>query len=166
MAVAKPQPVIIYAVPGAPAPWERPRARVGKEGEPRVVFFKRKRSESPLKTYQEAFVDLGKAHRNRTKGWPLDGVYEVDLLFVCPRDLAPAGLLPAKGPRAWMGKKPDLDNYVKGVLDALNKVLWKDDQQVVDLRVVKVFAASDERPHTKFAARPKGDRLPGLDCMF
>jgi Holliday junction resolvase RusA-like endonuclease len=36
--------------------------------------------------------------------------------------------------------KPDVDNYVKGVKDALNSVIWKDDSQVVDLVVSKWYS--------------------------
>jgi Holliday junction resolvase RusA-like endonuclease len=36
--------------------------------------------------------------------------------------------------------KPDVDNYVKGIKDACNKVLWKDDSQVVDLHVSKWYS--------------------------
>lgn len=35
-------------------------------------------------------------------------------------------------------KKPDADNIVK-LTDALNGVVWKDDAQVVDVRLCKVF---------------------------
>lgn len=37
-------------------------------------------------------------------------------------------------------KKPDADNYAK-VLDALNLIVWTDDSQIVDLRVVKFYGA-------------------------
>lgn len=37
-------------------------------------------------------------------------------------------------------KKPDADNYAK-VLDALNLIVWSDDSQIVDLRVVKFYGA-------------------------
>lgn len=37
--------------------------------------------------------------------------------------------------------KPDADNYLK-IIDALNGVVWEDDAQVVDARVIKLF--SDE----------------------
>ena len=37
-------------------------------------------------------------------------------------------------------KKPDLDNVAKIILDALNGVAWKDDTQVVDLRVNRNWA--------------------------
>lgn len=32
-------------------------------------------------------------------------------------------------------KKPDIDNIVKAVLDALNEVAYRDDTQVVELQV-------------------------------
>lgn len=36
--------------------------------------------------------------------------------------------------------KPDVDNYVKAIKDALNSVIWKDDSQVVDLQVSKFYS--------------------------
>lgn len=42
--------------------------------------------------------------------------------------------------------KPDVDNYVKGVKDALNKVIWNDDSQVVDLKVSKWYS---EKPRVE-----------------
>lgn len=36
--------------------------------------------------------------------------------------------------------KPDVDNYVKGVKDALNHLIYKDDSQVVDLTVSKFYS--------------------------
>lgn len=36
--------------------------------------------------------------------------------------------------------RPDCSNLAKGVEDALNGVVWKDDSQIIDLRVVKQYA--------------------------
>jgi Holliday junction resolvase RusA-like endonuclease len=36
--------------------------------------------------------------------------------------------------------KPDVDNYVKGIKDALKNVIWHDDSQVVDLHVSKWYS--------------------------
>lgn len=36
--------------------------------------------------------------------------------------------------------KPDVDNYVKAIKDALKSVIWKDDSQVVDLHVSKFYS--------------------------
>lgn len=40
-------------------------------------------------------------------------------------------------------KKPDTDNLVKGVFDALNKIAWNDDNQVAKVTAVKLYG---ERP--------------------
>jgi Holliday junction resolvase RusA-like endonuclease len=40
-------------------------------------------------------------------------------------------------------KKPDCDNQLKAILDALNGVAWKDDAQVVEAKISKFYA---ERP--------------------
>lgn len=41
-------------------------------------------------------------------------------------------------------KKPDLDNVAKIVCDALNGVAYKDDAQIVDLKVHKYFSETPE----------------------
>lgn len=37
-------------------------------------------------------------------------------------------------------KKPDADNLVKGVFDSLNKLVWKDDNQVCKILAKKIYA--------------------------
>lgn len=46
--------------------------------------------------------------------------------------------------------KPDVDNYVKGIKDALNKVIWNDDSQIVDLHVSKFYS---ETPRIEVAVQ-------------
>lgn len=36
--------------------------------------------------------------------------------------------------------KPDVDNYIKGVKDGLNKVIWQDDSQVVSMNIRKFYS--------------------------
>jgi Holliday junction resolvase RusA-like endonuclease len=49
--------------------------------------------------------------------------------------------------------KPDADNMLKLAMDALNRVLWRDDAQIVDVAVSKRYAAAPQtvlivsRPH-------------------
>ena len=40
-------------------------------------------------------------------------------------------------------KRPDIDNVVKVVMDALNKTAYDDDKQVVDLHARKVYAENE-----------------------
>lgn len=42
--------------------------------------------------------------------------------------------------------KPDSDNYLKAIKDALKNVIWKDDSQVVDVTVGKWYS---ERPRVE-----------------
>lgn len=37
-------------------------------------------------------------------------------------------------------KKPDVDNYAKGILDALTGVIWEDDNIIVHLEVRKFYS--------------------------
>ena len=50
-------------------------------------------------------------------------------------------------------KKPDLDNVAKIVCDALNGVAYKDDAQVVELRVHKRFS---ENPQIQVIVKQEG----------
>lgn len=36
--------------------------------------------------------------------------------------------------------KPDVDNLIKGVFDSLNKIVWKDDNQVYEVHSKKVYS--------------------------
>lgn len=40
--------------------------------------------------------------------------------------------------------KPDLDNYIKSASDALNGIIWEDDNLIVSLQAEKFYS---ERPH-------------------
>ena len=42
-------------------------------------------------------------------------------------------------------KKPDADNIAKIILDSLNGVAYKDDSQIVDIRIIKKYTEDEER---------------------
>ncbi len=44
----------------------------------------------------------------------------------------------------FVGKRPDLDNMVKFVLDALNGIAYDDDKSVVELHTIKKWANDDQ----------------------
>ena len=36
--------------------------------------------------------------------------------------------------------KPDVDNVIKGIFDAMNEIVWKDDKQAVDVSIRKRYS--------------------------
>jgi Holliday junction resolvase RusA-like endonuclease len=76
---------------------------------------------------------------------PLEGPVSVYVSFVIQRPKALMGKkhLPSRIPAI---KRPDLDNLVKGLLDALQG-FWIDDSQIVELHLIKAYAAKEEDPH-------------------
>ena len=57
-----------------------------------------------------------------------------------------------EGPKQHAG---DLDNYVKIALDALNKLAWRDDKQVV--RVLGTISRGDSNPRMKISVESLPD---------
>jgi Holliday junction resolvase RusA-like endonuclease len=63
---------------------------------------------------------------------PLEGPLHLDMLVVLPipQSWSKKRQAEARGALLWPTKKPDFDNFQKGV-DALNLVVWVDDGQIV-----------------------------------
>lgn len=82
----------------------------------------------------------------------LEGPLSIELNFYRP---IPKSLSAKKAAQAEAGvirpvSKPDVDNYVKGVKDALKGIIWKDDSQVTDLVARKWYG---ERPRVEVTIR-------------
>ena len=74
------------------------------------------------------------------------GPLRVELHFLMPIPQSWSG---KKKARAEMGEiapttKPDADNLAKAVLDAMNKLLFHDDSQIVELLIVKRYGNSPQ----------------------
>jgi Holliday junction resolvase RusA-like endonuclease len=77
-----------------------------------------------------------------------DGPLEVDLLVLMPV------------PKSWSMKKkesvffdevmptskPDLDNFVKAICDACNRIVWRDDSQIVKMSARKRYCVLGQEP--------------------
>lgn len=74
--------------------------------------------------------------KNAWKAAPLQGALAVQVTFLMARPKS------AKK-REYVTVRPDLDNYIKALLDALNEVVWLDDAQIVDLHASKEY---DDNP--------------------
>lgn len=107
-----------FTLPIEPVPKGRPRlGRHGVHTPPETVRFERE------------VALLAKRHAPRV---PLDGPIYVDLTFVLRKPKQTKNTEPCV--------RPDVDNFSKGVLDALNQVFWKDDGQIVKLNARKIYA--------------------------
>ena len=124
---------INFVIPGVPVAKGRPRfARHG-------AFV---RTFTPEKTASYENLVKVKAEEAMQGRALIDGPCVVTLsLFVTP----PASWSKKKTNDALTGaiyptSKPDADNVLKGILDAMNDIVFKDDKQVVDFACSKRFA--------------------------
>lgn len=90
---------------------------------------------------------------------PLDGPLAVEIDFVMPR---PVATPKRRTPPAI--KKPDVDKLARAVLDALTRIVWRDDSQIVDMHVTKRLAELDEQPgaRIRIARAPEPVTAPDL----
>lgn len=133
---------VTIVLAGLPRGKERPRFR---QGQRRPFTPKQTRS------YEH---DLGWAARNAMKGRaPFEGPIEIDVSIAFP--------IPASWPsarrRAALGgvvramRKPDADNVLKAIADALNAICFNDDVQITDIRLRKRYGMS---PGVAIVVRP------------
>ena len=107
------------------------------------------RTYTPAKHPVNAFKAACQAALARAyHGPPLDGPVRLEVLFVLPR---PQSMIrkTRPNPRTWHAKKPDVDNLLKSLKDALTGLAWRDDSQVAQCRAAKVVASGDEQPHVE-----------------
>ena len=127
-----------------PQPWVRTRG-AGK------ARFKSPR----LRAYQD-FIAQSVTLAN--VGGPITGPVSVGLSFERKRPKnRPAKVskaMWATGDACPCAVVPDIDNYIKGVLDAVNKSnLWDDDAQVVSVSANKFYCGEGEEPRIVFNLR-------------
>jgi Holliday junction resolvase RusA-like endonuclease len=67
---------------------------------------------------------------------PFAGAISVKIFICFPFNKTDSKHTQEKG-SVYHPKKPDVDNYVKMLLDAMNKKFWVDDAQICELRVIK-----------------------------
>ena len=86
---------------------------------------------TPEKTslFELAFKMLANRHRPIS---PLTGPLSVEVEFFLKAPKRSRNKLPTS--------KPDLDNLIKGVCDAMNKVFWVDDSQIVNMKISKRYS--------------------------
>ena len=76
------------------------------------------------------------------KDKPLDGAVEVKILIHrhTPKSFGKTKMAMALAGALRPTTKPDIENLSKGILDALNGIVWRDDAQIVRLEVEKWYS--------------------------
>lgn len=85
---------------------------------------------------------------------PMDGAVCLRATFIMPR---PKYLLKRSSPpgRLPHTSKPDADNLLKAVMDAMTQIgVWRDDAQVSETLVLKRYAAISEVPGAEIVISP------------
>lgn len=135
-------PPITFTVPCVPIAQPRQRQRV-VVAKGRSFPHNYTPQKSPVNVFK-ATVQL--AASQAYDGPPLDEPLEMSITFVFGRKknqiwkTKPMPRLPHVG-------KPDLDNLLKSLLDALNGTLFVDDARVARLTACKFVASGSEQPH-------------------
>lgn len=132
----------IFTIPGAPQGKGRPRFGRLKNG--RVHTY------TPDKTAKyEDFVKqcwLNAGGRTVTAS-PV--AVEINAYFPIPKSYSRMRVQEIIASGEPPAKKPDCDNIIKIILDALNETAYTDDKQVVDVRCRKHYAAPGEDGRTE-----------------
>lgn len=126
-----------FVIPGPPVGKGRPRfAKRGK-------FVSTYTPEKTASYENLVKIKAQEAMRGRS---PLDGPVALELMLSV---MPPASWSKKKKADALSGavmptSKPDIDNVLKGICDAMNEIVWIDDKQVCDVRIIKRYSENAE----------------------
>ena len=132
-------------IPGDPVTWQRPRVGRSPSGKP--YFFEAPR----VKNWKNYIRDIASA---KMQGLPLLGgdpknpvPLSVELNFYLRR---PGRLFRKKDPEVAVPclSRPDIDNLYKGVVDALQGVVFRNDSLIWCIVVTKMFHPKNGGPRT------------------
>lgn len=74
------------------------------------------------------------------KGQPITTACRVNIIFCMPIPASYSKKKKAELPGRPHDKKPDIDNLIKGAFDAANGIIWADDNRVIEVKALKVYA--------------------------
>lgn len=145
-------------VDGIPVPQPRPRATVARDRSGRAVIDPKTGRERITVFSNSANVSDWKklVHLTVSRAWgkPIcqSGPIGVYLEFFLPRPKRKVWKTKPM-PRELHTSKPDGDNLAKAVIDALNGLIWNDDNQIADMRSTKYVCAGDEKPGVRITIK-------------
>lgn len=125
--------MVVFTVDGIPQGKGRPRFR-------RAGNFVQTYTDTKTKTYEQKIKES--ASRAMGSARPLEGPISVDLYIRvrCPTSFSKRRRNECFEGRERPTKKPDIDNILKAYLDAMNEIIYLDDNQVVRISAKKVYS--------------------------
>jgi len=97
--------------------------------------------------YRKTIRNMAIAQMRNQKAERIEGAVNMNIVYAFRR---PQSLSKKERSEIDGGKtvpkttKPDIDNLTKAILDALNGIVWKDDAQVTQINIQKVWSAKDQ----------------------
>lgn len=146
--------MINITIPGQPVAKGRPR-----------VSFATKRTYTPEKTvsYENLIKTIfAEAYPDHIP-WNVPLVVNIILSMQIPSSWSKKKQDKAINHELMPVTKPDIDNCVKAVCDALNGIAWRDDSIIIQLQVLKVYSAT---PNTQIIALPLEDVVRNTIVRF
>lgn len=139
-----PDGAIAIYVPAVPVPQPRQRHRVVQRKDGGKAFSQ---GYTPTKDPVNVFKSTVRmAAREVYQGPPLTGALRINCVFVLRREKSKMWKTREK-PRYPHTVKPDIDNLMKPVLDALTGTVIAEDSLIWNGQITKWRAAGDEQPH-------------------
>lgn len=124
---------IAFEVPGEPR---------GK-GRPRFTKQGRTYTDSETKAYEQKIVAY---YRNAFGSfrWPDAAFIRVKVIayYQIPKSATKSAIATMRAGVTYPARKPDIDNVLKIVLDALNGVAYKDDSRVIGVEAEKAYSTT------------------------
>ena len=133
--------MIKLTIPGEPIAQPRQRHRIAYKANKQPYVVNYTPANDPVQSYKQAIALVAKQHCKE----PIDGPVELSIDLFCTRPKSVKGQTPYKVTR------PDLDNCVKAIQDALNGIAYVDDGKVFRLHAAKYYCEPGTQPRTEIA---------------
>lgn len=129
---------LTFTVPGPPRPLQR--ARIARRGKFARMYdtAENTTNKATVGFYAAEAMRKFKAYR---KGEIFTGPLKLDVTFYIEKPKSK--IRKNSDPFPYPDSKPDLDNCIKLICDALNGIVWRDDCQVVAIAAGKSWARGD-----------------------
>jgi len=154
--------MIYIEVDGPPIAWKRAGHRSVRSGDKNLaIIYDRQKREKEMVKWQM---------KSQFKDPILTTPLLVDMVFrmAIPKSTSAKLRTQMLNGMVYHFKKPDCDNMAKFYLDCMNELIYKDDAQICDLHVKKIYSMAPSvliriRPYTMNISKEEIDSIEELD---